>query len=86
MSRLLLLITGFIQVYFVSINTCFLAQGMYAGVIVAAFIISLIWTFNVKSVAFGTNVDRLIYASGASAGSVTALYTSHFVISLLTRI
>jgi hypothetical protein len=69
-----LFLTGFAQVFFVSINTYFLAHEMYFGVIVAAFMISLIWSFNVKKVAFGTNIDRVVYAAGATFGSVAGLW------------
>jgi K+ transporter len=86
MIKLPLMITGFIQVYFVSINTCFLAKGMYAPVLLAAFMISWIWTFNVKSVAFGTHIDRLIYATGAALGSISGLASSDFVITIINKI
>lgn len=66
MTKLRLPLTGFVQVYFVSVNTYFLAHEMYAGVLIAAFIISLVWSFNVKKVAFGTWTDRLMYAGGAA--------------------
>jgi hypothetical protein len=69
-----LFLTGFAQVFFVSINTYFLAHEMYLGVLVAAFMISLIWSFNVKKVAFGTNMDRIMYAFGATLGSVIGLW------------
>jgi hypothetical protein len=69
-----LFLTGFAQVFFVSINTYFLAHEMYLGVLVAAFMISLIWSFNVKKVAFGTNIDRVVYAAGATFGSVAGLW------------
>lgn len=67
MEKLRLPLTGFVQVYFVSVNTYFLAHEIYAGVLIAAFIISLVWSFNVKKVAFGTWPDRLMYAGGAAA-------------------
>ena len=44
MTKLRLPLTGFVQVYFVSVNTYFLAHEMYAGVLIAAFIISLVWS------------------------------------------
>ena len=78
-TKLSLLITGFVQVYFVSVNTYFLAKEMYIGVLIAAFMISLVWSFNVKKVAFGSTVDRIIYASGATMGSLTGLYSSSFI-------
>ncbi len=80
-ERISLFFTGFTQVYFVSVNTYFLSREMYVGVFIAAFMISLIWSFNVKKVAFGTTADRIIYALGATFGSLTGLWTSsHFAI------
>ena len=79
MENLRTILTGFVHVYFVSVNTYFLAHEMYAGVLVAAFIISLVWSFNVKRVAFGTWPDRLMYAGGAALGSVAGLASSAMI-------
>jgi hypothetical protein len=70
--------TGFLQVFFVAINTIFLANQYYLGVVFASFAISLIWSFNVKKVAFGSMRDRLIYAIGAMTGSVAGLFVSQW--------
>lgn len=68
--------TGFLQVFFVAINTIFLANQYYLGVALASFAISLIWSFNVKKVAFGSMRDRLVYSAGAMIGSLAGLFTS----------
>ena len=83
LARLSLFSTGFIQVYFVSVNTYFLAKEMYLGVLVAAFMISLIWSFNVKKVAFGSTPDRVVYSIGATLGSLIGLWSSSFISSVL---
>lgn len=75
--------TGFIQVYFVSVNTYFLANEMYLGVLVAAFMISLIWSFNVKKVAFGSGIDRVVYSIGATCGSLIGLWSSAFMMDFI---
>lgn len=82
-DRFSLFTTGFIQVYFVSVNTYFLAKEMYLGVFVAAFMISMIWSFNVKKVAFGTTSDRIIYSFGATLGSLFGLWSSSFIVNWL---
>lgn len=79
-ARFYLGFTGFAQVFFVSVNTFFLAKGFYLGVLIAAFAISLIWSFNVKKVAFGSFRDRLIYSIGAALGSVAGLYFSTLIL------
>lgn len=65
-----LILTAFIQVYFVSVSTYFISIRLYPGVLVAAFLVSYVWSFNVKKVAFGTHADRLLYATGAAIGSI----------------
>ncbi len=82
-ARFSLFSTGFIQVYFVAVNTYFIANEMYLGVLIAAFIISLIWSFNVKKVAFGSTTDRVVYAFGATCGSLVGLWSSSFIASVL---
>jgi hypothetical protein len=84
MQKLNLAASGFVQVYFVAVNTYFLANKMYLGVLVAAFLISLLWSWNVKRVAFGSVFDRYIYAAGAALGSVAGLWSSAYIVELLT--
>jgi hypothetical protein len=71
-----LFITGFVQVFFVAVNTFFLAREMYWGVMVASFMISLVWSFNVKRVAFGSFWDRVVYSLGAMCGSLFGLFVA----------
>ena len=80
MEKLKLFITGFVQVFFVAINTYFLSKIFYLGVFLCAFMISLIWSWNVKKVAFGTTSDRLIYALGAAFGSTVGLLVSTLIL------
>ena len=69
-----LITTGFLQVFFVAINTWLITKQQYIGVIIVSFLISFIWSFNVKKVAFGTMKDRFIYSLGASLGGITGLF------------
>lgn len=68
--------TGFTQVLLVAINTFQIAHEKWLGCIIVGFLISYIWTWNVKKVAFGTHLDRVIYAGGASAGTIAGLLLS----------
>jgi hypothetical protein len=81
--KLSLFATGFIQVWFVAVNTYFLSKEFYIGVFFAAFMISLIWSFNVKKIAFGNKYDRIIYAIGASLGSLSGLQFSIYIKELI---
>ena len=74
--NLSLFTTGFLQVFFVAMNTVFLSRQNYLGVLFASFAISFIWSLNVKRVAFGSTRERVVYAAGATAGSLAGLFIS----------
>jgi len=83
-EKVLLFFTGVIQVYFVAINTYFLSREFYLGVTFAAFMISLLWSYNIKKIAFGSMSDRLLYSLGATIGSLAGLATSKAVTTMIT--
>lgn len=65
--------TGALQVMFVAANTVFVSRHDLLAAFATSFMISLIWTFNVKRVAFGDNYDRIAYASGAAFGCAVGM-------------
>ena len=75
--------TGFIQVFFVAINTYLISKGIYLGVFVCGFMISLIWSWNIKRISISTLSDRVFYSLGAASGSVMGLFASVQLIKLL---
>lgn len=64
---------SFFQVGLVAVNTMLIAKGIYIGVFIASFLISLLWAFNVSKVAISTIKQKLIYALGAGTGAVLGL-------------
>lgn len=78
-----LALTGFVQVFFVSVNTYFIARDFEAGILIAAFLISYIWSINVKKVAFGTQGDRISYATGAALGSYAGYKSGAVVLNII---
>ena len=78
-DRWKLFITALCQVTFVAMNVSFISKGQIIAMLLTGFMISLIWSFNVKKVAFGTLTDRLIYAFGAMAGTGIGFYISHLI-------
>ena len=75
-----LFLTGFLQVFFVSCNTYFISKSFYIGVFICGLIISLIWSWNVKKIVFGTFNDRIVYAFGAAFGSLLGLILSKLIL------
>jgi hypothetical protein len=83
MSKLKLLSTGFMQVFFVCVNTYFIGKELYTGVFIVGCIISLIWSYNVKKISIGSNMDRIVYSLGAGLGAVSGLKASVYLINYL---
>lgn len=75
-----LFLTGFLQVFFVACNTYFISKSFYIGVFFCGLIISLIWSWNVKKIVFGTFNDRIVYAFGAAFGSLLGLIISKLIL------
>lgn len=78
--------TGFLQVILVSINTFQISQfaikqstSALIGIVVVGFAISIVWSFNVKKIAFGSMLDRVVYASGAALGSILGVVLAMWV-------
>jgi hypothetical protein len=77
-----LFITGFFQVFLVTINTYFIFKEFYVGVFFGSLTISLIWSWNVKRIAFGSFKDRMYYSLGAGVGSILGLILSKFFFNM----
>ena len=84
MSKLTIpFITAFAQVSLVAVNTFQISHEMYGGTFVVSFLISLIWTINVKRVSVGSWPERLAYSSGAAVGGLAGLLIAKFILVLL---
>ena len=81
-----LFMTGVVQVYFVAINTVFLSKELYVGVFFAAFMISMVWSYNIKKIVFGTITDRVLYSLGATTGSLLGLFTSDILTDFIINL
>lgn len=77
-----ILLTGFLQVYFVVINTYFISNEFITGIFICSFLISFIWSLNVKKIAFGDLKTRIYYSLGASIGGTLGFLTSKYLIFL----
>jgi hypothetical protein len=78
-----LFITGFLQVMFIAMNTVFISKAILIPMVITGFIISIIWTLNVKKVAFGEWLDRIVYALGASVGTAIGFLVANYIKDLL---
>ena len=67
-ARARLALTGFLQVIFVAMNTVYIMRSAWVAMIVTSFCISFLWSGNVRRIAFGDMLDRIVYAIGAALG------------------
>lgn len=70
---------AYLQVMLVVVNTWQVANQKFLGAIIVGFLISLVWTLNVKRVAFGEWSTRLIYCLGASFGTASGLLITQLI-------
>ena len=79
MDKIKLFTTGFTQVFLVVLNTYFITREFLLGILACGFLISFVWSHNVKKIAFGSELDRIIYTLGAMTGSILAFYFGKFI-------
>lgn len=78
-DKLKLMFTGFLQVFFVAVNTYFIANLFYIGIAIVAFMISIIWSFNIRKIVLGSTSERVFYSLGATIGSLLGTYISQLI-------
>jgi hypothetical protein len=64
-------------------NVNFIAHGMIIPMLLTGFMISLIWTINVKRISIGSWWDRISYSAGAMAGTGLGYVISHWLNTIL---
>lgn len=74
-----LFLRAFIQTGLVSISTILIAKQILVGVFLVGFILSLLWTFNISTLAFSTTKQKLIYSLGAGLGSMSGVLIFNFL-------
>jgi len=68
-----LFLTGFLQVFFVAINTFLIGNNNLIGVFICSTLISFIWSYNVKKIVFSSFKNHLLYCIGAGFGALLGL-------------
>lgn len=65
---------GVVYVGLQAANVVQLARHHYTGAFVVGFLISLLWSWNVKGVAVRSGWAGVVYASGAAVGTVLGMF------------
>lgn len=67
---------GFLQVFLVSAQTYFISRLFWPGIAAGGFLISFVWTLNVRSMSIGSWCDRVTYSAGAMTGALAGVFVS----------
>lgn len=76
MTRFSVFGTGFLQVFPISAQTYVISRDQLVGVFLIGFLISIVWSVNVKKIALSGWFDRIVYSSGAAPGAVSGVYVA----------
>lgn len=79
-NQAILFTTALVQVSLVAANVIFISRGQIVSMLITGFLISLLWTFNIKKIAFSTIRDRFVYATGAMVGTGIGYYVTKILI------
>jgi hypothetical protein len=71
--------TAWLQVFLISVNTLFLARGIWLGVAIASWLISYTWVTNVRKVKDPSALSRIVYATGAMFGALSGILFVEFI-------
>lgn len=74
-----LFLTAYLQVLLVAVNTYQISHGRYIGAVIVGFLISWVWTGNVRRISISTRMERVVYCTGAALGTVSGLCLTQLV-------
>lgn len=73
----------YIQVLLVTVNIWQITHSKYLGMFVVGFLISLLWTINVKNIVVSTIENRIFYSLGGACGCISGSLFSGYIYDIL---
>jgi hypothetical protein len=64
-----LFMSSTVQIFLVSCNTYLIANSFVIPSFFVGFLLSFIWSYNIKRIAISTQKERIIYCLGAGTGT-----------------
>jgi hypothetical protein len=69
MNNIKLFFSAMLQIFLVSTNTYLVANGFMLSAGIIGFLLSWVWSWNIKRIAISSNTERFIYCLGAGIGT-----------------
>lgn len=84
-NSLILFRNGFMYVFLLSANTLAISRLFWVGIAVFGFLISFLWSANVKRAAVSTFTNRVAYAAGAMLGGLCGVFVLNTFQNLIIK-
>jgi len=65
--------SSLLQIFFVSVNTILISREMLIQAGVCGFLLSLVWTFNIRRITIASWGERISYCLGAGIGTSSGI-------------
>jgi len=65
--------SSLLQIFFVSVNTILISKEMIIQAGVCGFLLSLVWTFNIRRITIASWGERISYCLGAGLGTSSGI-------------
>jgi hypothetical protein len=65
--------SSLLQIFFVSVNTILISREMIIQAGVCGFLLSLVWTFNIRRITIASWEERISYCLGAGIGTSSGI-------------
>ena len=66
--------SSLLQIFFVSVNTILISKELIIQAGVCGFLLSLVWTFNIKRIGIASWGERISYCLGAGVGTSGGIF------------
>ena len=66
-------LSSLLQIFFVSVNTILISKEMVIQAGVCGFLLSLVWTFNIRRITIASWGERISYCLGAGIGTSSGI-------------
>lgn len=79
-----LFMSSTVQIFLVSCNTYLIANSFVISAGIIGFLLSYVWSYNIKRIAISTQKERIIYCLGAGTGTTIGVLLMNVMKELLS--
>ena len=69
MNLLKIFLSATLQIFLVSVNTYLISHSFVLEAGIVGFLLSLVWSYNIRKIVISSTSERLVYCLGAGVGT-----------------